>query len=602
MLRTRLFLNLVPFVVILLAVGIYAIVLFSRLAESADVTVMENYRSVTSAQAMNVALLRMQTGVLLVFEQKGDLGRALFDGNRLAFEQNLEHLRKSAALPREDELRRQLQTNYQSFLKAGLAIHASSAIEDQRQLYDRDFYPAMQSTTGLLETVRTLNHEAILATRQSLQRATWQVTRLMVIAMLVALAVASYACYQLGRSILGPIQILIGATEELGEGHLDRPVPVLMDDELGQLASAFNKMAGQLQAYRRSTSEEILRLHRTMETTLASFPDPIFVLDGAGRIELKNPAASELAGRLHQAGGLPARLQAIAERVLRSGQNFLPDDFKEVVSLRLDGWERFYLPRILAMRDEQNALFGVAVVLYDVTRFRLLDDAKTNLVATVSHELRTPLTSVRMVLHLLLEEAVGTLTSSQRDLVRTARGDAERLLRTLHDLLDLARLEEGADQLNREPLAAAELVNAVLQEMRDAVLAKGLVLSAAVQPGLPAVSVDRQRISHVFTNLVSNAIKHSPAGGEILVRAARLNQGEIQFSVVDRGPGVPEEHKARIFDRFFRVPGQKKTGAGLGLSIAREIVLAHGGRIGVKRAVDHGSDFFVVLEAVQASN
>jgi signal transduction histidine kinase len=138
--------------------------------------------------------------------------------------------------------------------------------------------------------------------------------------------------------------------------------------------------------------------------------------------------------------------------------------------------------------------------------------------------------------------------------------------------------------------------------MRDAVLAKGLVLSAAVQPGLPAVSVDRQRISHVFTNLVSNAIKHSPEGGEILVRAARLNQGEIQFSVVDRGPGVPEEHKARIFDRFFRVPGQKKTGAGLGLSIAREIVLAHGGRIGVKRAVDHGSDFFVVLEAVQASN
>jgi signal transduction histidine kinase len=121
-----------------------------------------------------------------------------------------------------------------------------------------------------------------------------------------------------------------------------------------------------------------------------------------------------------------------------------------------------------------------------------------------------------------------------------------------------------------------------------------LILTCCVQPKLPAVWVDRQRISHVFQNFISNAIKHSPPSGEIQVRAAQTDGG-IQFSVIDRGPGVPEEYQSRIFDRFFRVPGQARTGAGLGLSIAREIAVAHGGRIGLHSKPGEGCEFFVVL-------
>jgi signal transduction histidine kinase len=132
--------------------------------------------------------------------------------------------------------------------------------------------------------------------------------------------------------------------------------------------------------------------------------------------------------------------------------------------------------------------------------------------------------------------------------------------------------------------------------MSDPLAARGLRLNCIAAPNLPPVSVDRQRITHVFTNLVSNAIKHSPDGGEIILSAESANGQGVLFNISDQGPGVPTKYQSRIFDRFFRVPGQTKTGAGLGLSIAREITVAHGGRIGVKSQPGKGSTFYVVLK------
>jgi len=187
-------------------------------------------------------------------------------------------------------------------------------------------------------------------------------------------------------------------------------------------------------------------------------------------------------------------------------------------------------------------------------------------------------------------------------LLHAARDDTERLLRILNDLLDLARLDEGSAELHPEPVAPAELLRTVADQLADTVSAKGLKISCQAEPGLPPVAVDPQRIDHVFTNLIFNAMKHSPAGGEIRLGAASTADGNVRFSIADQGPGIPEEFHARIFDRFFRVPGQAKTGAGLGLSIAREITVAHGGRIGVKSSLGHGSTFFVILKSAESGN
>src|SRR5262249_12140464 len=196
-------------------------------------------------------------------------------------------------------------------------------------------------------------------------------------------------------------------------------------------------------------------------------------------------------------------------------------------------------------------------------------------------------------------KTLGPLAPKQDEILQAARDDTERLLRILNDLLDLARLDEGKEDLRAEPVPPADLLQRSLAEAADSAAAKNLKLICEVDPGLPPVAVDRQRISHVFTNLVANAIKHSPSAGEVRLRAALAGNGSVQFSVADDGPGIPEEYQSRIFDRFFRVPGQTRSGAGLGLSIAREITVAHGGRIGVKSSRGNGSTFYVVLNAAE---
>jgi two-component system, NtrC family, sensor histidine kinase KinB len=487
------------------------------------------------------------------------------------------------------------------------ALHASGAITlaeenraDRRRDYDEAFYPATLKIQLLLDELAQAGRRAILVANESAGRILRQVTALMLAAIVVGLVLSGYSGYRFARSILVPIQSLTRAARELGKGDPTPPIEVATRDELAALAGAFNEMAAQLQEFRRSTSAEILRLHRTMQATLGSFPDPVYVLGPEGAIELENPSAVELSRGLSSPGTLPARLQELVESARTSGVSHLPNDFNEVISLRNNSQERFYLPRIVAMRDASGGLLGVAAVLYDLTRFRLLDAMKTNLVATVSHELKSPLTGVRMALHLLLEESLGPLTPQQQDMLTTARDDAERLLRILNDLLDLARLDLGGAALRREIVDPGLLFHETVSELTETASAAGIGLKAEIEPDLPRLSIDAPRIQHVFANLVSNAVKHSPSGGQIIARAARTPDGDIRFSVKDDGPGIAPEYHQRIFERFFRVPGQGRVGVGLGLSIAREIVLAHGGYLGVHSQPGQGAEFYFILPARKA--
>jgi signal transduction histidine kinase len=240
-------------------------------------------------------------------------------------------------------------------------------------------------------------------------------------------------------------------------------------------------------------------------------------------------------------------------------------------------------------------------VLTDVTRFRLMDQLKSDMVSTVSHELKTPLTGVQMAIHLLLEEAVGPLNPKQVELLLAARQDGDRLLGIVNDLLDLTRIEQGRVALDVKPIAPAELVGEAVDRLAARAGDAGLTLSAEVPAGLPPVGADRERVGHVFDNLIGNAVAHTPRGGAIVVAAEPDGDGFIQFRVTDTGEGIPVEHLPRIFEKFYRVPGSEtKGGAGLGLAIAREIVAAHGGQIDATSTPGEGSTFTFTLPATPA--
>jgi signal transduction histidine kinase len=306
---------------------------------------------------------------------------------------------------------------------------------------------------------------------------------------------------------------------------------------------------------------------------------------------VRNPAAEELSKLPEFSGGLPEALAEPLASVLATGEHYLPTDYGRVVTFRVGREDRHYLPRILSIGDKLTEFKGAAVILQDVTKFRLLDDAKTNFVGTVSHELKTPLTGLRMAVYLLLEKTLGPLEPAQREMLESARDDADRLLKILDSLLDLTRLEAGASELERRKIAVHALLRPIADEARGFIAAAGQRLVVQEEPGLGDVNVDPDRLRHVFINLLSNASKYSARGGTVTLGAVSAPLGFVRFSVRDEGEGIPPEAIARLFDRFYRVPGQTKPGAGIGLAIAREIVVAHGGTILCSSSPELGTEF-----------
>jgi len=579
MLRTRLTLGLLPLLLLFLLVCLYAVRTSQELGESVASILSRNFRSIRVVQDLRDAATQMN--VALGDARSGDAAAALprFVAGRAHFKRGLNE--ELLAQPGREKVERlnAVDAEFQRFTAVGddtLRLGGLNPLEVLKRS-ETAFYAVNHALDALLDW----DHREIVEAEARVQTRIDRTLHLLFAAMAVVVGLFFYLAWRLADSFLRPIQALTASAVALGGGDLEREVPVTSTDELGQLARAFNTMAAHLRAYRDATLAKVLRTQRTMEATLTSTPEPVFVVGRDGTQEVRNPAADQLAALPDFASGFPPGLAEPLGEVLRSGSHYLPTDYSKVVTLRVGREERHYLPRILAIGDKLTEFKGAALILQDVTKFRLLDDAKTNLVGTVSHELKSPLTSLRMAVYLLLEQKLAGLTATQQELLETVRDEADRLLRILDNLLDLARLEGGATSLDRAPVKVANLLGELAAEARGFTDPAGLTLALNLAPDLAGeeINVDRGRIRHVFINLLSNAAKYSPPGGVITLEAANAPLDFIRFSVSDQGEGIPPDILPHVFERFYRAPGQSKPGVGLGLAIAREIVVAHGGSI-----------------------
>jgi NtrC-family two-component system sensor histidine kinase KinB len=598
MLRTRLYLGLLPLLLLSITVGLFAIYTCRELASTIEHELFPSYDALRACYDMREAATLMDGA--LATAQRSDVlaARAAYNRQRERFEKSFHEQELASAGTSRVPLIQKLDTAYSRFAAEGNKLLTEGTLSPLTSYLETE--SALSATLQALEAITQRDFDA-------LQRAEKQASRLaqvsidfLAVAMVGAILLSLFLSYRLARSFLQPIQVLKNSAVALGDGRLDRDVPVSSDDELGELARAFNAMAAKLRAYRQTTTEKMLRTQRTMEATLTSVPDPVFIISREGAHELRNPAAEALAQSPEFASGFPPALAEPLERVLATGNHYLPAGYDHLVTLRVGFENKHFLPRILAIGDTVTGFGGAALLLHDITKFRLLDDAKSNLVGTVSHELKTPLTSLRLAVYLLLEQNLGMLAPAQRELLETARDDADRLLGILNDLLDLNRLESGVSQLHlaRRPVAA--LLADMAREMRAIVEAAGQTIEVRVEPGLDSVDIDADRIRHVFINLLTNASKHSSPGAVITLYAEPAPDNFVRFGVRDRGEGIAPESLPFIFEKFYRVAGQTKKGAGLGLTIAREIVVAHGGSIACASRPNVGSDFYFLLQKCAA--
>ena len=258
---------------------------------------------------------------------------------------------------------------------------------------------------------------------------------------------------------------------------------------------------------------------------------------------------------------------------------------------------RRYTDRDVAIANEVGRRAALAVdhaLLYQAAE--RAGRAREQMVAVVSHDLKNPLATIQMAVSLLLEDLVpdDEPHKAEREHLRAIDRSAQRMYRLIHDLLDVAAIEAGQFAVSPSPLAVGVLVDDALELLRPLASAKRVALVANVPPDLPAVAADRERVLQVFSNVVGNAVKFTPANGRIEIEATRRG-GSVEFVVQDGGPGIAPDDLPHVFDRFWQAKKMARAGVGLGLAIAKGIIEAHGGEIRAESRPGHGARFTFTL-------
>jgi NtrC-family two-component system sensor histidine kinase KinB len=603
----KLLLAQAPLAVALAMVGVFSVFVISYLGSHSQTILKDNYRSVLAAQRMKEDIERMDSGALFIVAGERQKGSEQAEKYRPIFEAELKVQEGNITESGEKEFTEGLRAAWVDYQTKFARLQKSTSSEEAKQIYFSELESAFYRVKSTADEILAINQDAMVRKSDEVRRIAERMSAITITVALAALVLGLFVSTFLTRRMLQPVSALSEATRKIGEGNFDARAHVRGNDELAQLAREFNSMAARLGEYRKSSLGELLQAHLSMQAAIDSLPDPVAIFNVDGNLQNVNQAAETLLGLRTDTGSkeslknVEAPTRAVFERirshVLSGKGTYIPKGFEDAVQLGTLLGDRYFLPRGAPVYEARGVIVGATVILQDVTRLRRFEELKNDLVATVAHEFRTPLTSLRMAVHLCTEQVAGPLTDKQAELLHSAREDCDRLQGMVDDLLDLSRIESGKVELYPLPVEVRRLITGAIDEFRPDADIKGINLRAP--SSLPQVSVlaDHERIGHVFSNLVGNAVRYTPKGGSIELGAASID-GLVRFTVSDTGTGILKEYQDRIFEKFFQVPGAGPKGTGLGLYIAKEIVSAHGGEIGVESETGRGSTFWFTLPAV----
>jgi len=434
-----------------------------------------------------------------------------------------------------------------------------------------------------------------------------------------AIALSSLFAYMAARSIARPVNEISKVTLKMVEGDLSQQVPVKSGDEIGQLAANFNRMASALD----QTVKALEREKAKIENVLANMSEGVIATDLEGNVILLNRRAREVLGvgegatpNLYEGAG-GAALHDLITEVTGTG-------VASAMEFRVGS--RYIVAHASPMEGAVPPLSGIVIVLQDATRLMESEELRTQLLANVAHELRTPLTSISAYAQ-ALQDDIARDDETRLKFITTIQRESARLNRLVTDLLDLSIMQSGKVEWPVGPVNMADLMGRVAERYRTAGRTVRLEIedgqgergqgqgregergqgeASGGGPGATALPVARgneARLEQVLQNLLDNACKYSP-DDEPLVLRAKATAHHLVVSVADRGPGIPEADRPRIWERFYRVDKSRSRsdgGAGLGLAIVKEIVEAHGGTVGVDSEEGGGSVFWFTLPLVETA-
>jgi two-component system phosphate regulon sensor histidine kinase PhoR len=388
------------------------------------------------------------------------------------------------------------------------------------------------------------------------------------------------------------VRTIAGIARRYAAGDLRPPHLDYGSDELGVVARALD---GSVQELGRRLAE-LDRDRAQMEAILAGMIEGVLVVDQQGRLRLANDAARRMLHLDDSAVGRhyveTIRHPAISALVASALAGRMPDAL-QLATPRDEARTLTARAAPVASRGAQ----GAVLVLHDITELRRADQIRRDFVANVSHELRTPLTAIRGYVEALSEP--GTTASDRRRFLEIVARHTDRMERLVKDLLRLARLDAGQEALEAIVCEVRALVDGVLADLSPLSDARDQTIETVIAPEANTVRGDPAKLHDVLRNLVANAFTYSPGGTTVYIDASRLGS-KIEISVSDEGPGIPDEDRVRVFERFYRVDKSRARdpgGTGLGLAIVKHLVELHGGSVRVENRPAGGARFTITLPA-----
>ncbi|NLT94578.1 MAG: cell wall metabolism sensor histidine kinase WalK [Clostridia bacterium] len=402
-----------------------------------------------------------------------------------------------------------------------------------------------------------------------------------------AILLASVVSFFLSRTLSRPLVQMNKVATEMAKGNFEHKIKVNSKDEVGLLGTSLNYMSERL----KNNISELSHEKKKLENILASMSDGVITLDASGKIILINPPAGNLLMKsMHN---------------FNSGQNFLdsliPADFKSMfekvyIEKKMQKKDIEIAGKIISVRmtpllDERQSLIGVVGILQDVTKDRELEIMRRDFIANVSHELRTPLSLMQGYTEAMLD-GMAEDVEKRNKMLSIIHQETLRLKRMVDELLDLSRLQTGNFTLNKQELNFSEILFAIEEKYKPKVENTGIDFKIEIEPDLPPVYADHDRMQQVLINLIENALRHTDKG-YISISAYKENE-QVCVEVTDTGTGIAPEDLDFIWERFYKADKSRqrsKGGTGLGLAIVQNIVKAHNGKVWVRSEVGKGSTF-----------
>lgn len=592
-------------IIFMLGISLSFIITLLNLGNNINGFMQANYKSIVAAQDMMDALDQSQQAALGFIMSDETSGLKQFSDSSDNFISAYLVEKGNITEKGESDLVAKINSSYENYNKSFFQLQEYKSGQGRDYSLEYFYNTLVKQYAALKSDCRNLmsmNQNAMFASADRINMSARNFIYINIVVAVITTVLGFTFIFYLLSKIFSPLRQFTDSVRSIKEGNLYNEIHVNSNDEIGELAGEFNSMTTRLQQYDQMNIKKLVDEKNKSSAIVNSIGDPIIVTDINYKIILLNPSFESIFGIKQGDAYGKHFLEVINNRhifdiitdVLHSG-DYMSDE--DILSLKLDTKDKYYKVSVTPIYDKDKAITGTVTLLQDITHLKEVEILKSEFVSTVSHEFRTPLTSISLGVGLLLDRTLGAINKDQNEVISAIKDEEERLANLVNDLLDLSRIESGKMAINKKPCLIEEIIESTAKSLSELAHTRGVNLNYYKDENIPAVKADTDKIRTVLANLIGNAIKFTPQGGNIEVFTYSRDK-KVYISVKDTGIGIPKEYHEKIFERFVQVKKNINdgTGTGLGLAIAKKIVEAHGGEIWVESEEGKGSTFTFTLK------